>query len=459
MDNISEKPQKIWKVGTLTYTTAGILALSFWMLWGDFVWSMKDRAIGPSSTLLFKEIIESEFLYGLIIIAFPNFTNIFLQPIIGFVSDRHRSRLGRRIPFILFTTPFIVAGLYGLGFTKMLGAWLHGVCPTLTLQTCMLIFFSIAWVFLDFGTTLAGSLFNALANDVIPRELLGRFFGLFRLVSLGAGMLFHNYLIGIVESHTMWIFIGVGTLYGAGLLLLCFKVKEGEYPPPAELPPLPSGRQRTVIQTVAASAVTYLRQSFSLSYYRWFMVATTVATFSFVPINIFSIQYAKFLEIPTATYGKYLVITYACSLVLSYGLGVLADKFHPLRTGIAALIAYFVLMVAGYIFINKETFPLIFILHGVISGCYYTFVASLNSKILPPALFAQFISAIGIVNAVMYMITGPAIGKLIDALGDYRYTLLVAAGFTLIGTLFLFKIFFSFLKYGGDNNYQPPMPQ
>ena len=189
------------------------------------------------------------------------------------------------------------------------------------------------------------------------------------------------------------------------------------------------------------------------------MVATTVATFSFVPINSFSIQYAKFLEIPTATYGKYLVITYACSLVLSYGLGVLADKFHPLRTGIAALIAYFVLMVAGYIFINKETFPLIFILHGVISGCYYTFVASLNSKILPPALFAQFISAIGIVNAVMYMITGPAIGKLIDALGDYRYTLLVAAGFTLIGTMFLFKIFFSFLKYGGDKNYQPPMPQ
>ena len=74
-----------------------VLLLSVWMLWGDLIWSLKDRAVGPSSTLLFKQIIDSEFLYGLIIIAFPNFTNIFLQPIIGFISDRHRGRLGRRI--------------------------------------------------------------------------------------------------------------------------------------------------------------------------------------------------------------------------------------------------------------------------------------------------------------------------------------------------------------------------
>ena len=112
-----------------------------------------------------------------------------------------------------------------------------------------------------------------------------------------------------------------------------------------------------------------------------------------------------------------------------------------------------------FIFINKETFPLIFFLHGVISGSYMTFGASLNSKILPPALFAQFISAIAIFNAIMYMITGPAVGRLIDKLGDYRYTLLVGAGFAFLGILLLFKIYRSFLKYGGDKNYQAPMPE
>lgn len=39
---------KIWKQGTLTYTTFGLIALFFWLLWGDFTWAMKDRAVGPS---------------------------------------------------------------------------------------------------------------------------------------------------------------------------------------------------------------------------------------------------------------------------------------------------------------------------------------------------------------------------------------------------------------------------
>lgn len=96
---------------------------------------------------------------------------------------------------------------------------------------------------LDFGTTLLGSLFNALVNDVVPLELIGRFFGLFRIVSLGAGILYNGWLIDRVKTHAAEIFFGIGTLYLLGLLLLCFKVKEGEYPPPpggARLPP-PAG--------------------------------------------------------------------------------------------------------------------------------------------------------------------------------------------------------------------------
>ena len=47
MDQLQENipgtaPQKkIWHAGTLTYTTAGVVLLFFWLLWGDFAWSMK----------------------------------------------------------------------------------------------------------------------------------------------------------------------------------------------------------------------------------------------------------------------------------------------------------------------------------------------------------------------------------------------------------------------------------
>ena len=138
---IAPAERKIWRAGTLTYTAGALGMLCFWLLWGDFTWAMKDRAVGPAATLLIKEIGVSEFLYGLIIVGFPNFTNTFLSPIISYLSDRHRGRWGRRIPFLLFTTPFIVLGLYGLGCTRLFASLLHQAVPSIPLHAAQLIFF------------------------------------------------------------------------------------------------------------------------------------------------------------------------------------------------------------------------------------------------------------------------------------------------------------------------------
>ena len=95
-----ENSKKIYRVGSLVYTGAGLIALFCYLLGGDFAWALKDRAIGPASILLFKKFCDSDLLFSLIVIAFPNFTNIYLCPIISYISDRHRGKLGRRIPFL-----------------------------------------------------------------------------------------------------------------------------------------------------------------------------------------------------------------------------------------------------------------------------------------------------------------------------------------------------------------------
>lgn len=461
-ENRTVPPGKIWRAGTLTYTAGGLVLLGIWLLGGDFPWALKDRAVTPSATLLIKQIGVSEFVYGLIIVSFPNFTNTFLSPIISYISDRHRGRWGRRIPFLLFTTPFIVFGLYGLGLTRLLGAWLHGVAPSIPEHHAMLIFFCIAWVLLDFGTTLSASLFNALANDVVPPRLLGRFFGLFRMVSLGAGMMFNAWLLDKVETHSLEIFLGIGTLYALGLLLLCFKVKEGEYPPPPEeaYPKGETGKEAVLLR-VMNSIFTYFRQSFSLSYYRWYMVATALAGLAFAPINFFSIQYAQRLGIGMDRYGFYLVVTYTISLALSFLLGYVADWFHPLRCGIASLVCYTILMFVGWGFMaDGQYFGTVFILHGFISGCYFTLTASLGARLLPRPLFAQFGSAAGIVTAALSMVAGPVIGGALDLLNhDYRYLFLFGGIITLAATLLLYKVYNDFLTYGGDAAYVPPMPK
>ena len=136
--------RKLWRVGTLSYTAGGLLMLCLCLLGGDFPWALKDRAVAPSATLLIRQIGVSELVYGLVIIGFPNFTNLFLSPAICYISDRHRGRWGRRIPFLMFTTPFIVLGLYLLGFSRMLGSRLHGAVPAVSEHAGMLFFFCAA---------------------------------------------------------------------------------------------------------------------------------------------------------------------------------------------------------------------------------------------------------------------------------------------------------------------------
>ena len=448
---------RVWRNGTLTYTAAGLAWLFFWLLWGDFTWAMKDRAVGPSATLLIRMFDVSDLVYTLIIVAFPNFTNIFLCPIISYISDRHRGRWGRRIPFLLFTTPFIVIGLIGLGFTPMLGEWLSRLIgpERLSLNLSGLIFFGIFWVMLDFGTTLAGALSGALVNDVVPSELLGRFFALFRAVSLIAGMLFNAFLIGLVEEFPLYIFVGVGLFYGVGLLSLCLKVKEGNYPPVAPAT-APVGVKNTVFRPV----ITYFRQSFSVSYYRWVIVALVFSYLAAAPFNIFSIFYAKSLDMDMHRYGLLITLTYAISLVMSYSLGMLADRFHPLRTSLVAQVLYLLTMLAGWFVVTGEgSFGVLLVIHGVISGCFFTLSASLGQKLFPRELFAQFNSAFSMLLAVANVILGPFFGWLLDRLNrDYRWVFLFGAVVTALSVVALWKVFRGYLACGGDSNYVPPDP-
>ena len=186
-----------------------------------------------------KSFGVSDFMFGLLILSFPNFTNAVLGPLVSYFSDRHRGRFGRRIPFLAFTVPFIVTGMLGLAFTPLLGEMLHNAAgaDTLSRHTASLIVFGVFWIMFDFGNTLASSIFTALVNDVVPTSLLGRFFGLFRGISLAAGVIFNYFLLGRAESHSMWIFLGLALLYAFGFTLLLFKVKEGEYPPPPPVKP------------------------------------------------------------------------------------------------------------------------------------------------------------------------------------------------------------------------------
>lgn len=452
------KPKKIWTAGTLTYTTSGVVLLFFWLLWGDFAWSMKERAVGNVATLTVQSFGISNMMIGLIITSFPNFTNIFLMPYISYKSDRHRGRLGRRVPFLLAFTPLVVIGLIGLGFTHPLGAMLQEFIgpETISLNIASLIVFFIFWAVLDLGTTLTNALFMALSNDVVPPKLIGRFVALFRMVSLACAVIFNKFIFKYARTEAMYIFLTLAVFYGFGLLFMCTMVREGKYPPPPKevdgLAPM---------QRVLGGIGTYFRECFAMPYYRWVIVAWVLCGLSVMPINVYIMPYITAIEMPDDLYGNLQAAVFAFAMIASYLLGWLADRFHPLRTGLITMsVLVVVLLIGGFLIRDVKSFAIVFVTHNIFIMAYNTLVASYGQRLFPRALYAQFNSAMVMVNSLAFVFLPPLVGKIIDLSGDRYYLVFTIGGiFGLSGIGCMLKVYRYYKQLGGDAGYQAPMPR
>lgn len=445
---------RTWRNGTLVYTAGGLAVLFLWLMWGDFAYSMKDRATGTVAALMLKKFDVSDFLFGIIMISFPNFTNIFLCPIVSYRSDRHRGRFGRRIPYLLLTTPFIVIGLAGLGFTPLLARLIRQAVGAehISYNLTALLVFCFFWIILDFGTTLAGAIFNALATDVVPTEFLGRFFAMFRAVSLGCAFLFNYFVMGYAETHALVIFLGLAALYGIGLFSICLKVKEGEYPPPEE--------ETSGPPTVKGAVKTYFRECFSLPYYRWVIMASVVSGFSVVPFNIYGIFYAKSLNMDMDFYGKVSSLICLVSFVLSFFLGWFSDRFHPIRTGMVSMaLQTVILFIGGRIATTESVFAWLFLVQGISIMSYNTLMASYAPRLFPREYFAQFNSAMMLINALASVIGAPLVGKFLDLTGNhYPHLFTIGGVIGLCGLGCFVMVYRGYQRYGGDSGYIAPAP-
>jgi len=456
-DNPSSPPgqpaAKTWKAGTLTYTAAGLVVLFAWLLVGDFAWQLKERSVGATAQLILKKFGAADLLVGLLIGSVPAALGMIIGPVISMRSDRFRSRWGRRIPFLLVPLPMVVLSMAGLAFTPTFGGWIHewlgARSPGVSGST--LLAFSIFWVFFELATIITNALFGALINDVVPQPVIGRFFALFRIVSLIDGILFNTLLIKHAEEHFFWIFIGTGLIYGVGFTLMCLMVREGGYPPPPALDGTKSGRFRAL--------TTYLHECYTTPFYLWVFLACILCALSFGPVNSFSIFYAKSLGISMEDYGRFVAASYALSLVLAFPLGMLADRFHPVRMGIACIGLYAAVAFWGAGFATGLTsFGIAFVGHTVISGAYFTSTASITQRLFPKLKFAQFASAMGILQAICNGIMPPAVGLFLDLNNHaYQMTFLFSGILASLGFAALLMVHRGFISLGGPRNYVAPL--
>ena len=439
-----------WIVGSLSYTKSGLVTVFFWLLLGGMTWVLKDRAGQPIVQVLLSNYGASNNFSSVLVGAIPSSIAIWILPFLGYFSDRYRSSWGRRIPFLAVVIPIVVISMLGLAASPWLGRQLD---RALTLDASgsdsgVILCLAGFWTLFEFAFIVGTLILNSLANDVIPRCVMGRFFGAFRALGLLAGMGFNYYLFERVESDYASILLGIAVLAVIGLTLMCLKVREGTYPPP----PDPRGAVEVVVE-----AKGYLRDCFGSSFYWLLFIGWTLGSTAWNPVNFYSVLFSTAIITPEH-YGSLLTLTFAVSFVLAYPLGVLADRFHPLRLGILALALYSVATLwGGFCARTPLNFDITFVLHGVLSGAFMTAAGSFLQRLLPRLKFAQFASAAGVIGCLWNIFIVPLAGLILNSVHqDYRYIFLLSSAQSCAGMVAMIVLYRAFLSRGGDEHYVAP---
>ncbi|MEI6422029.1 MAG: MFS transporter [Lentisphaerota bacterium] len=267
---------KVYHCGTLAYTKMGLLAIFAWLLWGDFCFTLMEAVVPSVLPLKLKDLGCANWLMGMVMTTVPSILNMSICPYVSFKSDRYRSRWGRRIPFIIWTMPFLCATLALIGWSDDISGFLHGnsvflqqYAPT----TITIILIGVFIAMFQFFNMFVGSVFYYLFNDVVPPQFLARFTGAFRIVGTAASAIYNFFIFQYAESNMREIFLGAAVLYFFGFGMMCFMIKEGKYPP---LEKEASGEKRKVI----AGLKNFFKESFTHKIYWLIFLFTTFGAVS-----------------------------------------------------------------------------------------------------------------------------------------------------------------------------------
>jgi Na+/melibiose symporter-like transporter len=459
---LSAKP---YQVGTLQYTRGQLAQVFVWLLLGDFCLHLMDNGVIPTLVpLQFESLGASKTLYNFVAGTLVNIVYCFLVPIVSTWSDRTRTRIGRRRPFLLVTAPMLAIVLVMLGFSTNLGRLLqlavpgllgHYTLPTVALGLTVTLFF--VFKVLDLFPQ---SVYYYLWPDVIPQSMLGTFGALFRVFYAGGSLLFNWYLIGLAKSHPEEIYMLSAGLYLVAFLVLVWRVKEPEYPPPAraEL----SDASRPFAGRSASLVASYFRDCFSHAFYWKYFLAMALFQCAYQPFIANLIFFGKAIYGDTDAglkrYGQVMGYKDLIWIGIYAALVPIMARLHPLKAGVLGYVLMTAGALAGTLFIHDEqSFRIITIAVFAAVGLYLVGTAALPARMLPREKYGQFSSAGAIVFRLSVATVSTPAGFLFQTLGP-RYVFAWLLAFLLLGTTLMLLLYRDWKRLGGDESFTPPLP-
>lgn len=409
--------------------SAALLAVYALLLLGGLGWSLKERAIPDMFKVQLRQFSDNPVLLNSLLGALPALISMLVGPLVGAWSDRSRCRLGRHIPFLLACAPLISLSLVGLAYSRALGLQLWQLAGAAAdeqsyyVLACM----CLCWTSYSLFTIIGNALFIGLINELVPHAIIGRFFGVLRIVSLAVGVLFFYYCFGNeLTAVAQSIVLGIAGAYLLSFLLVCYGIvrlrARGVLAPAAHLPALASG------------AVPADSDPDSWTYSLLF-VAIAMGAICVLPANINSYHAIGQFAVDFRSYGRTTAAGYAVSILLAWPIGWLADRYHPVRIGFGAMLVYAVCMLAAWWLVTGPSSYLVWLfVHVVIAGVFLTGTASLLPLTLPRQQFSSLAALSAALTALLTVIFSMLLGYLLGRNGhDYRLVFLAAGLVALAG--------------------------
>ena len=331
------------------------------------------------------------------IMALDNVLALFLLPWFGRLSDRCNSRMGRRMPFIVFGTIAAVALMLVLTAMDASGRFPAFFTVLLMLLVAMGSYRSPA---------------VALMPDVTPKPLRSKANAIINLMGALGGV-FALAVIRLLPAaaegarvNYFPAFTAVAALMALSVLLVYCRVDEralrAEMPPEPEEETAPGGRlprelRTSLILILCSVALWYMGyNAVTTAYSKYFtrkwgdlsgaasclMIATAGAVVSYIPVGMLSSKVGR----------KKMILLGVCVLTACFALAGTVQTFSPL------VYALFVLIGFAWAAINVNSYPMVVEISqsgdvGKYTGYYYTF--SMAAQIVTPIASGWLLEHVG----------------------------------------------------------------
>ena len=225
-----------------------------------------------------------------------------VQPTIGRISDRYQSRLGRRVPFILWGATFAAIGLIGIRLAPNFG-----------------VLFAV-WIFIQANVNIAYGPGLALIRDCVPLDRIGMASSM-KILSdaIGAAVMIAiaGALIGKTGSSIDWEWLTLGIL--AFLLMVGISVTTVQVSRRELNTPL--NAQRRDIESSFRSVLNPQLGLFLIS--RLVMI---MAISSFQTYGLFFLRDSVGLDDPAAALGRMILVIAGALAIAVYLAGLVSDR-------------------------------------------------------------------------------------------------------------------------------------